>query len=208
MTRLAVLSLSFALAAAAFTCSAQAAEGNGLFVRAEVGKSNYSVADSGFYQDSSKLFDTTHASSYSVRGGYYFNANWAVEGFVGKTGKTSNSTQYPEVTIHASHGNSSYGIGIVGKKSLGDAHQGFFIGGRAGMATASDKIDYHFSGRDGSEAKYRVSSVESSLYVGANAGYDFNRHVGLSLNIDYRRHKLFQQSARTMTASLALEYRF
>src|SRR5688572_15313504 len=66
------LILSCALALAGPSNVAFAAEGAAAFVRAELGQSNADVS----------LLDDTD-TAYNLRGGYFFNKHFAVEGFVG-----------------------------------------------------------------------------------------------------------------------------
>ena len=96
------------------------AQGNG-FIRGEVGRS-----DVDFSVDGGSASDDD--TSWGVRGGYWFNPNFAVEGFYTHAYKTSFNDGFDNYTLRL-HG---AGVGVVGKKNFGGAHQGFFIGGRAG----------------------------------------------------------------------------
>lgn len=200
------IALIIALAAASIANSAYASEGNGFFVRAEAGSTELKHIDSNYYPYGTKLFDSARTTEYSLRSGYFFNANWAVEGFVGRASDTTHRLPGPYSARYAS---SNYGAGIVGKKNFGDAHQGFFVGGRAGIAVANDTIEYRFTPTGaGTGSTATTRNIDTNFYFGASAGYDFSKHVGLSLNVDQQRRDIAEHPVRITTTSLALEYRF
>ena len=179
-----ILILSCALALAGLSTSAMAAEGQG-FVRAEVGNTNVDFDLDGFGSASD---DDT---SYSVRGGYYFNNNFAVEGHY--------TNLYDKSESGASIELSSFGVGVVGKMNLGANDSGFFFSGRAGVESVEGKISDGFdSGSDNS----------TNLYYGVGAGYDFNDTFGLSLNYDFRQADFDGIDADDDARALGGEVRF
>jgi hypothetical protein len=141
------------------------AEGHGFF-RGELGRSDLDISVDG---ESLSDKDTT----WGVRGGYWFNANFAVEGFYSQVYSASYNDGFDTYNLKL-HG---VGLGIVAKKNFGGAHQGFFIGGRAGAARGVSTVEV-----DGSVEEAEASSVEA--YYGVNAGYDFSERFGISLNYD------------------------
>ena len=171
-----------ALAAASISTSAFAGEGSGGFIGAEVGNTNLSVSGAGDDND----------TAYGVRGGYFFNANWGVEGFYTQLGEQS----VDGVNVDLD----TYGVGLVAKKNMDGPHKGFFIGGRVGVARTS--VDISITGLGS------ASDSSNRVYLGASAGYDFNENLGLSLNVNHQRPQVFDESLRITTTTLALEYRF
>jgi len=169
------------LVAAAATSPAFAGEGSGAFVRAEAGNSNISISG-----------NDDNDTAYGVRGGYFFNANIGVEGFYTNYGKDSGGGVSAELD--------GYGIGIVGKKNMTSPHQGFFLSGRAGVAHT--KLDVSVSGLGS------ASDTNNRVYLGVGAGYDFNEHVGLSLDVNHVRPQFYGETIRLTTATLGFEYRF
>lgn len=165
------------------------AEGNG-FVRFEAGRSNVdlSAEDVGSIDEK----DTT----WGVRGGYWFNPNIAVEGFY---------SQIYSTTVH--DGPDSYrlklhgvGIGLVGKKNFGSAHQGFFISGRAGVARGVATVEY--------DDEVEGDATSAKPYFGVGAGYDFSPNFGLSLNYDRLKAGEDGVNVTGKTLTLGLEARF
>lgn len=141
-----------------------------------------------------------HMPAYSFRGGYFFNANFGVEGFYTRLGEASDNF----LTLKGEE----YGIGIVGKKSFGDEpHTGAFVSGRIGYARTT--IDSALKNTELDAVALRFEDSSSRAYVGIGAGYDFNRNLGLSLNFDIPAKNfgdVFLKLNRTYT--LGLEYRF
>jgi len=184
------LVLASALVLAGLSTAAAAADSN-WFVRGEAGRSNVNFDASGLGSDSDN--DT----SYSLRAGYWFNRNFAVEGFYSKlydqdfTYQTSNDTNVKLSAI---------GLGVVGKKNFGADGNGFFIDGRAGITRG--KIDASIDGL-GSD-----SATSTKAYFGAGVGYDFSRNFGLSLNYDHHKGSGDGLDITAKTLTLGAEYRF
>ena len=145
------LILSVALALAGLSTSAMAAEGQG-FVRGAIGQTNVDVDGGGSDDD----------TAFSVGGGYYFNANFAVEG------------AYSKLYDKDGFDLSSFGVGVVGKKNFGADNSGFFIDGRIGLERVKGEVP-------------GASDTSNKAYYGVGAGYDFSEQFGLSLN--YTFHK-------------------
>jgi len=165
------------------------AQGNG-FIRGEVGQS-----DVDFRVDGGRASDED--TTWGVRGGYWFNPNFAVEGFYNQVYSTSIYDGFDSYTIKL-HG---VGLGVVGKKNFGGDHQGFFIGGRAGIARGVATVDV-----DGDVEEAEASSAKP--YFGVNAGYDFNERFGLSLNYDRMRADGDGVDVKVNVVSLGAELRF
>lgn len=181
---------ALALAGASLVASAADAGGQ-WFVRGETGRSHVNADVSGAGNGS----DTDNA--YSLRTGYYFNPNFAIEGFYSNLYDKTVSVAAPDdgqLKLNA------IGLGVVGKKNFGADGNGFFIDGRAGVTRG--KVEASITGLGSN------SQTSTKPYVGAGVGYDLNRNVGLSLNYDH--HKGSGQgtdiTANTLTAGA--EYRF
>jgi OmpA-OmpF porin, OOP family len=158
------------------------------FVRVEGGRTDLQVAGE-------KGDDT----GFNVRGGYFFNQHFGVEGFYAQYGKDSAYIDEFEATGRLEA--SGYGVGVIGKTNFGEAaHTGFFVSGRAGVAR--NTLEASLSGVGS------VKERDTNLYAGVGLGYDFNRNFGLSLNYDYQKPKLFDTRFKVETLTLGLEYRF
>ena len=166
------------------------ADGSG-FVRAEGGRSEVELGVDGYGSG------TDEDSTWGVRGGYWFNPNFAVEGFYSQLYSTSISDGFD--TYHLKlHG---VGVGLVGKKNFGEAHQGFFISGRAGIVRGVSTVEY-----DGSVEEAEAGTVKP--YFGVGAGYDFTPGIGLSLNYDQLKGGDGDLDVTARTTTLGLEVRF
>ncbi len=166
------------------------AEGNG-FIRFEAGRSDVDLSLDNVGGGSDE--DTT----WGVRGGYWFNPNFAVEGFYSQLYSTSVNDGFDTYDVKL-HG---VGAGVVGKKNFGDAHQGFFISGRAGLVRGVATVEY-----DGSLEEAEAGSVKP--YFGVGAGYDFNEKIGLSVNYDQLKGGDDGLDVTSRTTTLGLEVRF
>ena len=147
---LATLACALILAGAAQTAAAAetgctpdcASERNGkAFVRVEAGRT---------------LEDNAPADVFSLRGGYWFNDNFAIEG---------SYTQW-NIPHHE-----EWGTNLNGRWDVGLGVVGFFISGRAGLALEV------YEGR-------RWESKRIVPTVGVGAGYDFTDRFGLNVNYD------------------------
>jgi len=165
------LILSCALALAGLSNVAFAAEGAAAFVRAELGQSNVDVS----------LLDDTD-TAYNLRGGYFFNKHFAVEGFA--TSLYDND----DVSLTGA------GVGVVGKAYLNDESK-IFVEGRVGAARLRGEV--------GDESEY-----ETKAYVGAGVGYDFSEHFGLSLNFAQYNAGFQGLDLSIKTMTIGGEYRF
>ncbi|QNP39390.1 porin family protein [Lysobacter solisilvae (ex Woo and Kim 2020)] len=170
-----ILVLSAALALAGLSTSAMAAGGQG-FARVEVGNSDVDVDVSGLGSGSDS--DT----GYSLRGGYYFNDNFAVEG--------AYNSLYDQDGAELT----SFGVGLMAKKSFGANNSGFFIDGRIGVERVKGDVD--------------GSDTSTEPYYGVGAGYDFSESFGLSLNYDFHSADFDGVSVDADTLNLAGEFRF
>ena len=165
------------------------AEGHG-FVRGELGRSKIDVSADGIGSDSDR--DTT----WGVRGGYWFNANVGVEGFYSQlySESVSDGTDTYNAKLHA------VGVGLVAKKNFGGDHQGFFIGGRAGIARGVVTVEY--------DGDVEADASSAKPYFGVGAGYDFSEKFGMSLNYDRVKGSGDGLSVTAKTLTLGFEARF
>ncbi len=182
------VSLACALALAALSAPAFSAEGQGHqgFVRGEIGSADIDVTVAGF---SSSDDDT----AIGFGGGYWFNANFAVEGSYALlyNQQLEDDNDLDVFTLAA---------GVVAKKNFGADGNGFFIGGRAGLARTVVQI------RDDFDVEEDEDSIDP--YFGVTAGYDINRHFGLSLNYTRYQADIDDADIDADVISVAGEYRF
>ncbi len=148
----------FALALAGLSTTASAAS----FMALQAGRTDgdIEVSDVGSIGD--------NGNNWSVRGGYYFHSNWAVEGFY--------THVYDDSWGDASLKATALGLGVVGKKHFGADGSGFFVSGRAGVAQGKLEGEIEGYGHDSAD------SIDP--YFGASVGYDFSPTFGMSLNFD------------------------
>lgn len=174
------------LALAGLSTSAFAGQG---FVRGEAGRSNTSIDIEDFGSDSD------HDTALSLRGGYWFNPNIAVEGFYSSVyDKTiTDGTDRADIKL------SAIGVGVVAKKNFGPDNTGFFIDGRAGIARGKLKVESNLG--DGSD-------TSTKPYFGVGVGYDFNANTGLSLNYDRLKGSGEGVDITAKTLTVGFEYRF
>lgn len=185
------LTLSCALALASVSGVAAAAQGAAGFIRGEIGRSDVEVTIEG-------LSGSEKDTSAILAGGYWFNANVGVEGHVGRlyNARLDPTTELDFVTL---------GLAVVGKKNFGPDGNGFFVGGRAGIARVTAQLR-----SDG----FSILDDEHSTkpFFGVNVGYDFSERFGLSLNYDRRRAEFQDRNLRVDvdidTLSLGGEFRF
>lgn len=174
---------------AASACAPALAYESGGFVRAEAGNSKFELdGDAG----SAESDDT----SFGVRGGYYFNPFFAVEGFYARYGE--DDSDGTEVTLDG------FGAGVVGKYNFGPNYDGFYISARAGMARINTDVAVDGVGS--------ADAGDTTGYLGVGVGYDFSYNFGVGLNYDYAK-PTYQLSdldvdVKLTTATLDLEYRF
>lgn len=161
--------------------SAAMAEGQGPFVRVEGGHSQ-------LHANGASDGDT----AWSLRGGYAFNPNFALEGFYSKLYDATDNGVSGKVD--------GVGVGVVGKKNFGPDNTGFFIDGRVGVARNKVKVGIAGLGSD--------SDTSTKPYYGVGAGYDFNRNFGLSLNYDRNKASAFGFDGKVNTLTMGAEYRF
>ena len=171
------LILAAALTLAGLSNTALAAEASDVFLRAELGHTDLDLDLIG--EDS----DTTT----SLRGGYYFTPNFAVEGFVG--------SMYDGNLFGFDAEFNGYGIGGIAKKNFGADNTGVFINGRAGIMRAHAEV-----------GGFKDDTTEA--YVGVGAGYDFTQAFGLSINYDMVQSDVDGLDLDVETLTLGVEYRF
>jgi len=179
----------------ALAFAATPAFATGGFVRGEIGKSNVDV-------DVSDLGDgSDHDTSYSIRGGYFFNNNFAVEGFYSNFYDKSESFDDGDGgTVDVNAKLSGFGVGVVGKTDIGNDQTGFFVMGRAGIMHG--KLDASATGL-GSD-----SASSNKPYFGVGVGYDFSPQWGMSLNWDQHKGSGDDIDVTARTLSLGVEARF
>ena len=167
----------------------------GGFVRGELGKSDVNVDVDGLGDDSD---DDTY---YSFRGGYWFNNNFAVEGFYSNF--YDKSVEFDDGTggtVDVDGKLSGFGVGVVGKTDIGNDQTGFFVMGRAGIMRGT--IDVSATGLgNGDESSTKP-------YFGVGVGYDFSPKWGMSLNWDQHKGSGDDIDVTARTLSLGVEARF
>ena len=182
------VSLACALTLAALSTPAFAAQPQGHqgFVRAEIGNTDFEVSVPG---GSASEDDTTAG----VGGGYWFNANFGVEGnyHLLHTEEIDNDL---ELDVY------SLGLGVVAKKNFGADGNGFYIGGRAGIARVVAQV------RDDFDVEEDESSTKP--YYGVNLGYHFSRHFGLGLTYTRYQAEFDPIEIDADVLSVSGEYRF
>jgi hypothetical protein len=183
MKKAAPLACALALAALSTTAFAADAQGGQGFIRGEVGRADLKIDNVGSDKD----------TSYGIGGGYWFNANWGVEGAYNNLfdGKYDEGVS---VKLH------NFAVGGMAKKNFGADGNGFYIGGRAGYSFSSAKVR---ASNDG--YSYSDDTSSTGLYYGVNLGYDISRNFGLGLN--YTHYKAFSD-ADVNNLALSAEYRF
>jgi predicted porin len=181
------LVLACALALSGLSSAALAGEG---FVRGEAGQSDVKVKVDGLGSDSDK--DT----AYSLRGGYWFNPNFAVEGHYSRF---YDKTLYDDGTDYVDGKLSAIGLGIVAKEHYSESNLGFFVQLRAGVARGKVSVD---------TSEGSGSATSTKPYYGIGAGYDFSPRFGLSLNYDHNQGSGDGLKITANTLSLGLEARF
>lgn len=181
------LGLACALAIAGVSGTAFAGEG---FVRGEIGRSDVKLKVDGLGSESDK------DSAYSLRGGYWFNSNFAVEGHYSRF---YDATLYDDGTDYVDAKLSAIGLGVVAKEHATDSGLGFFVQLRAGVARG--KVSLATPQGSGSE-------TSTKPYYGIGGGYDFNRRFGVSLNYDHNQGSGGGLKLTANTLSLGLEARF
>ena len=181
------LMLACALALSGLSASAFAGDG---FVRAEVGQSKVKGSLDG--GDSAHDDDT----AYSLRGGYWFNSNFAVEG---NYSRFYDQTLYNDGEDYVNAKLSSLGLGVVVKEHATPTDLGFFVQLRGGIARGKLSVDSSLG--NGSE-------TSTKPYYGIGAGYDFSKTFGISLNYDHNQGSGGDLRISANTLSLGLEARF
>ncbi len=169
------------LALAGLSTSAMAADNSSnWYLRGEAGNSRLSV-------NGNSGSDT----SFGGRVGYYFNPNFAVEGFYTDFGSSSDSGFSAKID--------GFGAGLVGKMSFSPDNTGWFIDARAGVLRSKTKVSF---------GGFHASDSSTKGYIGVGGGYDFTRNFGLSLNYDYNGVDVFSQGGSLKTLTAAAEFRF
>ena len=167
----------------------------GGFVRGEVGKADVDIDVDGLGSDSD---DDT---AYSIRGGYFFNKNFAVEGFYSSFyDKSVEVDDGSGGTIDVDGKLSGFGLGIVGKTDIGGDQNGFFVMGRAGVMRG--KLELSATGLGSAD------DTSTKPYFGVGLGYDFSPQFGVSLNLDQHKGSGEDVSITARTLSLGVEARF
>ena len=170
--------LAGALVLAGVSTSAMAQGG---FVRFEAGSSRMSLEG-----------DSEHDNAWSLRGGYAFNKNVAIEGFYSEGFDKSQDGFTAKLD--------GVGVGVVGKKNFGANDTGFFIDGRVGIVR--NNLKFAISGVG------EATDHSTKPYVGVGVGYDFSPQWGVSLNYDWNKVSAFDLNGNVKTLTAGVEYRF
>jgi OmpA-OmpF porin, OOP family len=183
-----ILPLCAALALASLSAPAFA-DDSAIFVRAELGNSTTYLGDLENLEDD---YDDSDFS-YNLHAGYFFNGNLGAEAFYGNYGEGTD--------IGVKTKAAAYGVGVIGKMNFGgQAHQGFYISGRAGIARAKVTLTPSRSAK--------VSESDTAPYIGFGAGYDFNPKFGIGGTFEYLKADVFGTDANIISGGVAFEYRF
>jgi hypothetical protein len=167
----------------------------GGFIRGEIGRSDVSFDIDDFGNESDN--DT----SYSFRGGYFFNNNFAVEGFYSSFyDKSVEIDDGAGGTFDANGQLTGWGLGVVGKTDFDNDQTGFFLMGRAGFMRGD--LDVSATGLgSGSESSTKP-------YFGVGLGYDFSPKWGMSLNWDQQKGSGDGVDITARTLAVGIEARF
>lgn len=194
-----------ALAVASST--AMAMDGN-FFVNGEAAGSDTNIRN---------LENTNNNSmAGALRLGYLWNAgaiSWGAEGGYVDLGKVTGNDNYavqdaggPYDPLHISIKTQGEMLGGVFKLHYGD--YGWFFSARGGWFHSHTSAMVH--------DQLGLSSVSASnngdgIYAGFGLGYDFNKHLGISLNYDYfnsRANGIYAGRFNTGMYGGTIEYRF
>jgi hypothetical protein len=181
--------------------SAVAVDGN-FFVNGEAAASNVDINNLQHKNDTS--------TAGALRLGYLWNAgpvSWGLEAGYADLGKvTGYNDYYGYDVVHASVKTQGELLGSNFKLHFG--HSGWFFSARAGWfhsrTTARSYDDRHLG-------SYEARSNGDGFYLGTGMGYDFNRHIGVSLNYDLyqsRANGVYDGRFNTNVFGGTLEYRY
>ena len=173
------------------TAPAMAAGGKG-FVAVEGGRS-----------DLTAYGESANDTAASIRGGYYFNQNFGIEGFYARYGSDRmDVTGLGIVGLDSARLEADgIGIGVFGKTNFGaDHYTGFYLSGRAGIAHSRLDVNLRGIGSD--------DDSDTVPYVGVGVGYDFNHNFGMGIHYDWQEPKVYDVRFKVETLTLAAEYRF
>lgn len=182
-----VLMLACALALSGTSTAALAGQA---FIRGEVGQSDVKLKANGLGSQSDK--DT----AFALRGGYWFNSNFAVEGHYSRF---YDESLYNDGVDFVDAKLSAMGVGLVAKQHYTPTDLGFFVQLRGGIARGKLSVDSSLG--NGSESSTKP-------YYGIGAGYDFSKQFGISLNYDHNQGSGAGLKITANTLSLGLEARF
>ncbi|GAB2593177.1 outer membrane beta-barrel protein [Dyella jejuensis] len=187
--------------------AAMAVDGN-FFVNGEAAGSDVNISNL-------QGRDQTSAAG-ALRLGYLWNAgavSWGVEGGYVDLGKVNGNDNYavenlggPYDPVHVSI--KTHGEILGGNFKLHYGDYGWFLSARGGWfhsqtsGRANDQLGY---------ASVSSSSTGDGVYAGVGLGYDFNRHIGISLNYDFfqsRANGIYDGHFNTSMYGGTFEYRF
>jgi opacity protein-like surface antigen len=183
--------LAVSLLALACASSVAAAADDSWFVDGNVGSSRLNTNDFGSFGS---------GTAGGVSGGYYFTPNVGIEGRYIDYGKHDVS--------FLGGGNvrvDGWGIGMVGKWDFGPNNTGFYVDARGGFLRTNSKVS---AGLQGGAGNVHLTDNHSSGYIGAGAGWDFNRNFGIGLNYEYAGARAFGVHGQTSTVTGDVELRF
>lgn len=208
------VAFAVALALVGLSSSAAAAEGAGGFLRLEAGSNKLDISTN---------FDVSASerdNGFGVRGGYFFNPSFAIEGFYTTYGEAAHEDRYSvfwstgvvEYVERSSAEVSAFGVGVVGKTNFGGDNTGFYLNGRAGLARAKTDAGFTISGSDGFRDGESQSATSTKPYFGVGMGYDFSPKFGLTANYDWVQAEFDRDGLEVSTdvdsLTLGAEFRF
>lgn len=201
---------AFTLALLSMSFAASANERGQGFIRAEVGRSNFEMELNWDLRDED---DTP----YGLRGGYFFTRYFAVEGFYMRYGEVSYTVESTGFYVTRRMKLDGYGLGVVAKKSVGEAGLGWFVDARAGAIRTGMELRAVGCIRGGQCEPFGEDHSSTNPYMGVGVGYDFSPYFGLGLNYDRVKGELFgdergvtltPQDVTLTSLTLSAEYRF
>lgn len=202
--------LALVLAAASVSMPAMAGEGAGGFVRVEAGSNKLDV------DTNIEVSGSDRDTGFGVRGGYFFNPSFAIEGFYSNYGEATGGDWFYVGSVRYDFRTTAkvtaLGVGVVGKTNFGGDNTGFYLSGRTGIARAKTDASLSLSGSDGYRDGDSMSDTATKPYFGVGLGYDFSPNFGMSASYDWVKAELSKNdidvNSDVQSLALGAEFRF